>query len=70
MKPVLNNFNYRLLREQNFQKDTSEIGLKSKIPLLDYFEIKLNKLKFKLRNFNDFFILKNKRNKNQDIKID
>ena len=68
--PVFNNFNYSLMREQNFKKNPYLNHIKSKVPLKDYFEIKLNKIKYKLRNFNDFFIFKNNRNKHQDIKID
>jgi len=42
----------------------------TKIPLSDKIFIKLNKLKFKLRNFNNFFISKTKRNNQQDIIIE
>ena len=58
------------MREKNFKKDTLSKQIKSKIPMRDHLEIKLNKIKYKIRNFNDFFILKKKRNKHQDIKID
>ena len=63
-------FNYNLMREKFFNKDILDETLKSKIPLRDHLEIKLNRIKYKIRNFNDVFILKNKRNKYQDIKID
>ena len=68
--PVFNNFNYNLMREKYFNKDMLHEPLKSKIPLRDQLEIKLNRFKYKMRNFNEVFILKNKRNKYQDIKID
>jgi len=68
--PVYNNFNYNLMREKYFNKDMLHKPLKSKIPIRDHLEIKLNKIKYKIRNFNEVFILKNKRNKYQDIKID
>jgi len=69
-KIFFNKFDYNLMREKNFKKKNNTKIFKSKIPLKDYFQIKYNKIKYKLRNFNDFFILKNKRNKYQDIKID
>ena len=40
-----------------------------KIPLYDKLTIKFNKLKFKIRNFNNFFLKKNIRNNQQDIII-
>ncbi len=70
LSPVFNDFNYSLMRGHNFKKNTYSNNFKSRVPFRDYIEIKLNKIKYKLRNFNDFFILKNKRNKHQDIKID
>ncbi len=70
LKPVFNNFSYSLMREENFKKNTYFTDFKSEIPLRDQIEIKFNKIKYKFRNFNDFFILKKKRNKHQDIKID
>ena len=70
LKVFYNNFEYNLMREQNFKKDISSKKQKSKIPIRDHFQIKLNKIKYKIRNFNDFFILKKKRNKHQEIKID
>ena len=42
----------------------------NKIPISDKIFIKLNKLKFKLRTFNNFFISKTTRNNQQDIIID
>lgn len=69
-KVFFNNFGYNLMREKNFKKDKLPKQIKSKIPMRDHLEIKLNKIKYKFRNFNDFFVLKKKRNKYQDIKID
>jgi hypothetical protein len=40
-----------------------------KIPLYDKLTIKFNKLKFKIRNLNNFFLKKNIRNNQQDIII-
>ena len=40
-----------------------------KIPLYDKLTIKFNKLKFKIRNFSNFFLKKNIRNNQQDIII-
>ena len=58
------------MREKNFQKKNITDDLKSKIPLRDNLLIKLNKLMYKIRNFKEFYILKNKRNKYQDMTID
>jgi hypothetical protein len=57
---------------RKFKKDNKNLkNIKiSKIPLSDKISIKLNKLKFKLRNFNNFFINKSKRNNQQDIIIE
>ena len=50
-------------------KNSKKIKI-TKIPLSDKIFIKFNKLKFKLRNFNNFFINKSKRNNQQDIIIE
>jgi hypothetical protein len=57
----------RKLKKDN--KNFKKIKI-TKIPLFDKIFIKLNKLKFKLRNFNNFFINKSKRNNQQDIIIE
>ena len=57
----------RKLKKDN--KNSKKIKI-TKIPLSDKIFIKLNKLKFKLRNFNNFFINKSKRNNQQDIIIE
>ncbi len=67
---IYNNFDYKIMREKNFQKKNITDDLKSKIPLRDNLLIKLNKLMYKIRNFKEFYILKNKRNKYQDMTID
>ena len=63
-------YNYRIMRK--LKKDSKNLkNIKiTKIPLSDKIFIKLNKLKFKLRNFNNFFISKTKRNNQQDIIIE
>ncbi len=70
LKPIFNNFDYRLMREKKFKKKDLSSNLKSKIPIRDNLVIKLNKLIYKIRNFNEFYLLKNKRNKYQDMIID
>lgn len=57
----------RKLKKDN--KNLKNIKI-TKIPFSDKIFIKLNKLKFKLRNFNNFFISKTKRNNKQDIIIE
>ena len=62
-------YDYRIMRK--FKKENKNLkNIKiTKIPFFDKMYIKLNKLKFKLRNFNNFFINKSKRNNQQDIII-
>lgn len=62
-------FNYRIMR--NLKKDNKCIkNIKiTQIPIYDKIYIKINKLRFKLRNFKNFFIDKSKRNNQQDILI-
>jgi hypothetical protein len=63
-------YNYRIMRKlKKNNKNSKKIKI-TKIPLSDKMFIKLNKLKFKLRNFNNFFINKSKRNNQQDIIIE
>jgi hypothetical protein len=63
-------YNYRIMRKlKKDNKNFKKIKI-TKIPLFDKIFIKLNKLKFKLRNFNNFFINKSKRNNQQDIIIE
>ena len=63
-------YNYKIMRK--FKKDNKNLKkIKiSKIPFSDKLCIKLNKLKFKIRNFKSFFINKSKRNNQQDIIIE
>ncbi len=69
-EPIFNNFDYTIMREKNFKKKNIPNDLKSKIPIRDNLLIKLNKLMYKIRNFKEFYILKNKRNKYQDMILD
>jgi hypothetical protein len=63
-------YNYRIMRKlKKDNKNSKKIKI-TKIPLSDKIFIKFNKLKFKLRNFNNFFINKSKRNNQQDIIIE
>ena len=63
-------YNYRIMRKlKKDNKNSKKIKI-TKMPLSDKIFIKLNKLKFKLRNFNNFFINKSKRNNQQDIIIE
>ena len=52
------------LKNKLIKKDTQ-----NNIPFREKFFVSINKLKFKLRNFKEFYITKNKRNKYQDILI-
>jgi hypothetical protein len=67
---TFNNFNYNLMREKNFKKEILSNDFKSIIPFRDNLTIKFNKFNYKIRNFSEFFIFKNKRNKYQDIVVD
>ena len=58
------------MREKNFKKEILSNDFKSIIPFRDNLTIKFNKFNYKIRNFSEFFIFKNKRNKYQDIIID
>ncbi len=60
-------FDYNLMKFKNQNKPFSDI--KTKKPIVDWFNCKINKLKYKLRNFNEHYIKKKYRNKNQDIEI-
>ena len=44
--------------------------IQKSIPFREKFFVSINKLKFKLRNFKEFYITKNKRNKYQDIFVE
>ena len=70
LKVIFNNFDYRIMREKKFKKNNLLSDFNSKIPLRDNCLIKFNKFMYKMRNFKEFYFLKSKRNKNQDIIID
>ena len=62
------NFDYNIMRLKNNFKKTQDI--ESKKMIADTIHCKLNKFKYKIRNFNDHYIKKINRNKFQDIYID
>ena len=57
------------MRKENKNNKQFENKKTIKLKLYDIIAIKLNKLNFKLRNFNSFYLKKNKRNNQQDIII-
>ena len=69
VKTVFFDFNYQILKNQKLinNKELFVKEKKSYIPLRDKINIKILKLLYKLRNFNDFYIKKNKRNKTQNL---
>ena len=60
-------FDYNIMRFKNHKKFSK--NEKSKKPLADWYNCKLNRLKFKIRNFDKFFIKKSNRNNKQHINI-
>ena len=60
-------FDYNIMRFKDHKKFSK--NEKSKKPLTDWYNCKLNRLKFKIRNFNKFYIKKINRNNKQHIKI-
>tara|TARA_Y100000591_G_scaffold205121_1_gene177637 strand:- start:17 stop:817 length:801 start_codon:yes stop_codon:yes gene_type:complete len=62
-------YHYNIMRKENKNNKKFENKKIIKLKLYDKIAIKLNKLKFKLRNFNNFYLKKNKRNNQQDIII-
>ena len=62
------NFDYNIMRMKNTLKKSKNI--ESKKLLIDTINCKINKLRFKLRNFKDHYIKKINRNKFQEIYID
>ena len=65
------NFNYKIMKKKNNIKNRSlKKDIQNNIPFKEKFFVSINKLKFKLRNFKEFYITKNKRNKYQDIVIE
>lgn len=65
------NFNYKIMKKKNNSKNSSlKTDIQNNIPFREKFFVSINKLKFKLRNFKEFYITKNKRNKYQDIFVE
>ena len=65
------NFNYKIMKKKvNIQSNTDFENKSIQIPFKEKIFININKLKFKFRNFKEFYITKNKRNKFQDTLID
>ena len=62
-------YNYNIMRRENINNKKVENKKIIKLKIYDKITIKLNKIKFKLRNFNNFYLKKNKRNNQQDIII-
>lgn len=69
IKIIYNNFEYNLMRKKNFKKKILSLTKKTIIPIQDKLNIKILKIFYKLRNFKEFYILKNNRNNQQDLVI-
>ena len=64
------NYDYRIMRKKSDSIVKNDFKFqKIKIPLKDKIDIKINKFKFRMRNFINFYIKKNNRNNLQNIKI-
>jgi len=57
-------------KKNNSRNASHKKDIQNSIPFREKFFVSINKLKFKLRNFKEFYITKNKRNKYQDIVIE
>jgi len=64
IKVKYSKFNYNLMRFKNIKKVQNNI--KSKMKLSDKINCKINKLKYRIRNFEDYYIKKKYLNKNQE----
>ena len=64
IKVKYSNFDYNLMRFKNHKKISKNIKIKMKF--LDRLKCKLNKLKYRLRNFENYYIKKKYPNKNQE----
>lgn len=64
IKVKYSNFDYNLMRFKNHKKISKNI--RSNMKFLDRFNCKLNKFKFRLRNFENYYIKKKYPNKNQE----
>ncbi len=60
-------YDYNIMRKENKNNNITVDKTIIKLSLYDKITIKLNKLKFRLRNFNNFYFKKNRRNNQQDI---
>jgi len=64
IKIKYSDFDYNLMRFKNFKKPS--INMKSKMKLKDRINCKINKLKYKFRNLEDYYLKKKYPNKNQE----
>jgi hypothetical protein len=65
------NYNYKIMkRKSKILKIDNPKKIKNLIPINEKIFISINKLKFRLRNFKEFYITKTKRNKYQDLLIE
>ena len=68
LKISYTDFDYNIMRIKNTQKKSKDVD--SKMLMIDKINCKINKLKFKIRNFKNHYIKKINRNKFQEIYID
>ena len=64
IKVKYSNFDYNLMRFKSHKKISKSI--KSNMKFLDKLKCKLNKFKYRLRNFENYYIKKKYPNKNQE----
>ena len=64
IKVKYSKFDYNLMRFKNKKKNQTNI--KSKMKFYDKINCKINKLRYRLRNFNDYYVKKIYLNKNQE----
>ena len=64
IKIKYSDFDYNLMRFKSFKKPS--INIKSKMKVKDRMNCKFNKLKYKFRNFKDYYLKKKNLNKNQE----
>ena len=62
-------YNYKIMRNSLIKSKKLENNKRIKIPLIDKITVKFNKLKFRIRNFKNFYINKTNRNNQQNIII-
>ncbi len=68
LKISYTDFDYNIMRIKNTHKKSKDVD--SKMLMIDKINCKINKLKFKIRNFKNHYIKKINRNKFQEIYID